>query len=220
MKLCKFATRNEWQEAALDAICDVLSHDEHVSIGLSGGSTPKPIYEALAARILQDVHAHLVTIDERYVGIESPESNQHMIKEAFGSELADGRVTILSFDTQLGIPLSVSSFAKALELVLPLDLIVLGMGPDGHIASLFPHSDALQDTGTAVHATTEEFAVRDRLSVTMPVIMQAKKLLLLVAGSSKQEALTTLLEGDVDAESFPAKAILEHPDLTILFSEE
>lgn len=182
------------------------------SLALSGGSTPKPVYEALAlgqAPPLDKIN--FFEADERYVPKDHPDSNARMIEAALGRP-------IIAFDTTKSIVETLADYEKKVLTYQPFDLAVLGMGTDGHTASLFPHSSALHETKRLVtHTSTDTFAIRDRLTLTFPAILGSKQMLLLISGKDKQAALDTLLHSEVSFEDFPAKKLLEHPRLTIHF---
>jgi len=87
------------------------------------------------------------------------------------------------------------------------------MGTDGHIASLFPKTPALQSRASVLHTTTTVYAVRERLSLGFQPIMGSRHLLLLLR--NKQDAWKKLSEGSYTINEFPAKKILDHPSLTV-----
>lgn len=182
------------------------------SLVLSGGNTPTPVYEALAAT--QNIpfnKIHFFETDERYVSKNHPDSNARMIEETLGYH-------ITAFDTTKPIAEALDDYEKKIFPHQPFDLTMLGMGKDGHTASLFPHSPALHETKRLVaHTTTDAFAIRDRLTLTYPAILASRQILLLLRGKEKQSAIDTLLHSEVSFEDFPTKKLLEHPRLTIHF---
>jgi 6-phosphogluconolactonase len=187
---------------------------ETVFMGLSGGTTPLPVYEGLNFEDIENIEFFLV--DERYVPLDDANSNYKNIREHLPEE-----ALLHPIDTLLQPAQAARDYEQELTNLSdhPLDLVILGLGTDGHTASLFPHSAALNDTGHIVINTINPAApnppVRERITMTFEYILQARKILLLVSGNEKKAALEELLSGSKTAAEFPAKRLLEHPDLTI-----
>ena len=218
MELVKFDRWSKWKTWSCNFIVKVCKSGEEINIALSGGSTPQRIYSDLSRWIGVDfLKVKFFQVDERYVPKDDENSNYKMIYENLIKPLSERRALneFHYFDTSLEIPKCLETYANHIE---PFDLVVLGMGTDGHIASLFPHSEALKITDSPVaHTTTEEHAVRDRLTITLPQIMESKKILLLLKGEDKQEILDDLLNSSKSVADLPAKALLLHKDLTIYY---
>jgi len=128
------------------------------NVAFSGGSTPKPLYAALGspayARGLAWNRVHLFWGDERYVPPEHPDSNYRMVKEGLLSRIAMPKENIHRVLTELEIQMAADQYERMLRryfnnLELRFDLILLGMGDDGHTASLFPQSSALNERRSA-----------------------------------------------------------------------
>ena len=103
----------------------------------------------------------------------------------------------------------------------PFDVCILGIGPDGHTASLFPGEPALYETEKlATTSETNRFDVWKRLTITFPMILKSKKIVVLLKGKDKKSVLEELLHGKKSWEEFPSKKILEHKKLEILFLDE
>ncbi len=184
------------------------------TIALAGGSTPKLLYQKLAQRSLPLEQIHLFWGDERYVSPDHPDSNQRMVREAWLNHVAMSRENIhpmptsaqsLEVDVQT-YEAELQSFFKMPQGEMPsFDLILLGMGDDGHTASLFPHTPALNVCDRLVTAGIK--SGEPRLTLTIPVINQARCVLFMLAGSSKGEALTKVMGSDADPNQYPARFI-------------
>lgn len=237
-----FADQTAIQEAAAQRIAAsaarAISERGRFSIALSGGSTPRGLYERLTQQPFRSQidweKVHVFWGDERYVPREDPESNYHLAYEALLSQVPIPVGQIHSFPTNLADPQqAANAYTKelqafvaeatpgAVDLTSPtagemettpplsqiqLDLILLGMGPDGHTASLFPHSATL-DADDDVLVAVEEQAPKPppvRLTLTLPVINSAREVIFLVAGSDKAATLRAVVNGTGD---FPSQRV-------------
>ena len=216
MQLITFYSEQEFIANSVSYIKKICASMAQVSMALSGGTTPKPIYEMLAQQTDIDwSHINFFQVDERNVLKDHPDSNYRLIQESLISRVP--RVNGWHFfDTSLPIEETLKKYEAEVHEHQPFNLCILGLGPDGHTASLFPHSGALHETKRLVaHTTTDQFPIQDRLTLTFPAIMPSKKLLLLVKGENKKQILDDLLESNKSIDQLPAKKLLEHPDLTI-----
>lgn len=178
------------------------------SAALSGGSTPRRLFEILAAPpFVGNIpweKVHLFQVDERSVPPDDPESNYRMTREALLSKAplpADHfhRMAAERDDRDRASRL----YAQELTYILKppkgklprLDLILLGMGPDGHTASLFPGTAALQEKKLWVCANYVEKLKMHRLTLTFPVLNSGANILFLVAGADKAKVVREVLEG-------------------------
>ena len=189
------------------------------SIALSGGSTPRLLYELLADvnepfrdRIDWD-HTHFFFTDERHVPPDQAESNYRMVNEALFSrapiprenihriraENPDAEEAATNYEADLK-----TFFAEGIP---AFDLILLGVGEEGHTASLFPYSSTLKDTTHLVAAPWVEKLNTYRITLTLPVLNNAKSVVFLVTGASKAEILRTLMETTPNPDLYPAQAI-------------
>lgn len=191
------------------------------TIGLSGGSTPHPVYEALGKAKLPWKNIHFFLVDERYVPADNPDSTQHMIRETLLKHAHVPEENLVFPDTSLPLRTCIAGYKKAfLNLCKnhPPDICILGLGPDGHITSLFPPltAAALDPKKTVIHTTTDIFAVHDRILLTLPTLAQAKKFIFLLKGEEKRAAWKMMLESKEDERRWPAKYILERGEVTVV----
>lgn len=189
---------------------------------LAGGSTPKSLYEKLSQESLPWGEFHIFWGDERYVPPDHPDSNEGMARQAWLDHIPIEPAQIHPMPTHLADPHQAASqyhqeiqayFQSLGEAEPVFDLVLLGMGPDGHTASLFPHTSALSVTDQFV--TVGEKDGQPRLTLTVPVINQARCVLFLVAGANKQAALGQVLTGTGDPDTYPARLI--QPDETLIW---
>lgn len=165
------------------------------SVALAGGSTPRPFYERLASEA-RDYPWSLVDVvfgDERCVPWDHPDSNYGMAHEALLSKV-DARVYPMPGET-----CHAAGYERTLREVFgpgtpSIDLALLGLGEDGHTASLFPGDPALDETDHLVARVQRPD--HPRLTLTLQVLSAARLVLFLVAGEAKREALRRLMEGD------------------------
>lgn len=192
-------------------------------VALSGGSTPKRLYQLLAQAESQAridwARIHLYFGDERAVPPEHPDSNFRMVREALLEHvgLPAENVRRMSADPA-HIEQDAENYAALLRSHLPLDsggmpvfdLILLGMGPDGHTCSLFPDTPILKERNRPVGAVHVARLDSWRLSLTYPVLNAARHLLFLVAGSDKAAMLRQVCRATPDTAPVPVQAIRPH----------
>lgn len=197
----------------------ILERDRCV-LGLSGGSTPRQVYEALGkSKDIDWSKVWLFLVDERYISTDSDDSNTKLVRETL---LANTTVPPMQFKYPADLPLE--EWRKDYEDTLSNlfdggspDVVVLGMGKDGHIASLFPPvPESGNGSELTVHTTTDNFAVRDRISVTMPVLTNARSKVFLLKGEEKKSVWEEMLVSDEDEQRWPAKAILSQKGCTLI----
>lgn len=179
------------------------------TVALSGGSTPKHLYSLLASPDYKERipwnNVHLFWGDERCVPPDHPESNFGMVRESLLSKIKIPAENIHRMAGEREPQAAAAEYEKhlqeffGLESALPrFDLILLGIGEDGHTASLFPGSDALNETERLVIAPFVEKLNSYRLTLTLPVLNSGAEVWFLVTGASKADAVKKVLRGSAD----------------------
>jgi 6-phosphogluconolactonase len=196
------------------------------TIALSGGSTPKPLYEAIAAQDLPWDKIHVFWGDERYVPPDHPDSNEGMTRKAWLDKVPIPAANIHSVPTSEADP-TVAAQKHDQELqqffqvkpgeVPTFDIILLGMGDDGHTASLFPHTEALQVRDRLVTVGNKDG--QPRITFTVPLINQARCVIFVAAGASKQAALAHIFAPSADDTAYPARLIRPQGELWWLLDQ-
>lgn len=196
-----------WIERELNL---AMGQTGRASFALSGGSTPAPIYRALAARGEVDwARVDLFFADERCVPPDHEDSNFNLVVECFLDQVVGGRPQV---HRMLGELEDSAAAALAYGEVLPdrLDVCLLGMGPDGHTASLFPGHPLVGETeGLVGWLDDSPKPPSRRLTLTAPAIRAAHRVIVVARGADKSWALRHVLEGDADPVPFPARLARE-----------
>lgn len=220
----KFKNTDEYAKAAAqvieDFILEKLKDQKIVRVALSGGSSPIPVYEALAKSNILWSRVALFLVDERYVPLNSKASNYKMIDDVLASQVKNLR-KFYHYNTRDPIATIVDQYQKTLEQFdHPLfDLVVLGLGADGHTASLFPNDPALHETSRLVaHTTSPDANTKDRMTLTFPAILDSQKIIFLIQGEDKQKTVADFTHQKKTVDELPAQKILEHPDVEIFFA--
>lgn len=192
------------------------------TIALSGGTTPKGLYNLLAAGARSTFpwkNAFFFWSDERHARPGDPESNYRMANEAMLGKIPEAANNIFRIPAENP---SAEAAASAYEETLRkffsppageiprFDLILLGLGPDGHTASLFPGTSALQEQSRLVVTNWVEKFKTDRITFSLPLLNAARCVMFLVSGTDKATALRAVLEGHAPGEQYPATLV--HPN--------
>jgi 6-phosphogluconolactonase len=201
-------------------------------VALSGGSTPRALYQRLAQAPASPALAgaawpidwsrvHLFFGDERHVPPDHPDSNYRMVKEALLTHAPIPEANVHRIKTEMP---DASAAAEDYEQVLResfrlqvgewprFDLALLGMGPDGHTASLFPWTPVLHERSRSAAAVWVPSMQTWRVTLTPPVFNHARSVLFLVSGAEKAETLHDVLEGPLDPERLPVQLIAPTDD--------
>lgn len=221
------ALNNFAAEKFVEIAIEAIEKNGSFTIALAGGSTPKALYKLLASEKFKDrfdwFRGFFFFGDERNVSGDDPESNFRMANENLFAAFKP-RINFFRWKTEFQEPEKIAeNYDQKLrdffvlndvspdeknESGLPeFDLILLGMGADGHTASLFPFTEALHETERFAVANRVEKLETTRLTLTFPVINNARNVMFLVVGEEKAEALKQVLEGDIQPDKFPSQSV-------------
>ena len=180
-------------------------------VALAGGSTPEAAYGHLGQEDLPWERVELVLGDERWVDAQDPASNTRMVRRCLLSGSRAHRARLHPVPTHVPSPeAGAMAYGDLLQALCPgqpprLDLVLLGLGDDGHTASLFPGTDAVDVKDRWV--TVGWGKGLPRVSMTAPLLSAAQHVIMLVAGEGKRQALQRLLDPDEDPARTPAKLV-------------
>lgn len=211
-------------EAAADQFIKIgnkaIEKNGRFTVVLSGGSTPKELYKKLTSPDYKDKidweNVYFFFGDERDVSPQSVKSNFRMANENLLKPLKINKKNIYRWHTEIiNAPEVAENYEKGLKRFFNLsngefpnfDLIFLGMGDDGHTASLFPFSDALYEKERTVVSNFVEKLNANRLTFTFPTINNASNIIFLINGENKAEALKEVLEGEKNCDKFPSQCV-------------
>ncbi len=212
-----FETPQELAEAAARAFAqragEAIAERGRFAVALAGGSTPKATYETLARDHADDVdwpNVHVFFGDERTVPPDHEDSNYRMAREALLDHVPVGSVHPMRGE----LPPQEAAVSYEGDLrrffddnPVVLDLVMLGIGDDGHTASLFPGTAALDVTDRLAVSNPVPQLDTTRITLTTPVLNAARDVFFLVAGEGKAEVLGEILEGESDPKTHPAKLV-------------
>lgn len=197
-----------------------LRERDRFTWALSGGSTPRGLYRLLASDPYRErlpwQAIHFFWGDERHVPPDHPQSNYRMAREALldavavppenihriAAEEPDAQRAAAQYEAELR-----AFFALAPGDWPRFDLVLLGLGKDGHTASLFPGSAAVRERERLVVAPWVEAQQAFRITLTPPVLSHARRTLFLVSGAEKAAALRAVIEGEREPDRYPAQAV-------------
>jgi 6-phosphogluconolactonase len=206
-------------------LCNTLKtlseNKKNISIALSGGSTPLPILDLLKDYKLNWKYFNFFMVDERNVSISSSSCNYGNIEKVFLRYVNSSSHSMINDNNS--IEKCAINYEKLLRSKIPLgennlpvfDLILLGIGDDGHTASLFPDTKGLNEIKKAVIKNSVPQLNTDRITLTYPVLLNASKIIILAKGETKNEILKEIKMGKGD--HYPiARVINSNVDITCI----
>ena len=187
-------------QAAADYLCKQIQAcvdaKGQCHVVLPGGSTPAVCLRLLADKQLPWHSIHWYPGDERCYPVGHEERNDTMIRQKLFSQNTQAEKTFHPMPAELGPEEAAKHYSKLLDEVGQLDIVVLGMGEDGHTASLFPGNAALEDTRSAVAVYEAPKAPDERISISLDTLRNAGECIVIATGEGKREALTRIMQGE------------------------
>ncbi|NOT16058.1 MAG: 6-phosphogluconolactonase [Methylotenera sp.] len=193
-----FTSQDEINQATLKRILQAA--DEAIAkhgsflIVLAGGSTPKSVYQMLAKEHADWANWHVYHNDDRCLPVDHVERNSKMARDAWLNHVAIPQNQIHDIPAELGNIEGAKAYAKRLAGVRTFDLVLLGLGEDGHTASLFPNQ-AVDNSADAVPVFNSPKPPSDRVTISQARLNNTHGVLFLVTGAGKQEAVNHWLNG-------------------------
>ena len=172
-------------------------------VALAGGETPRRCYEKLRHLPVDWTHVQVYFGDERCLPAGDAGRNDRMAREALLKHVAIPPDNVHAIPAELGARVAAARYAAVLENAAPLDLVLLGMGEDGHTASLFPGNPATDSTAATVPVFDAPKPPAERISLGLGTLNAARQRIFLVAGAGKRDALEQILLG----KSLPAALV-------------
>ena len=202
-----------------DQLVLVLKEQAFCSLGLSGGRSPTPLFHELAKILPVDIvrRLNIFLVDERHVPFTSPDSNFKLIKENFINRLVVSPKNFIYPVTFLSQEDAANQYQKDLKEYAPFDILVLGLGEDGHTASLFPGEEYLAKDGKMIIAPPLIHHGHKRISLNYKAILDAHLAIFYIPGQNKKEILEKVCQ---NGDNFPAQRIISRHPKVIIFREK
>lgn len=197
----------------LDLISSEINNSENYSLGLSGGSTPKFFYELFAEKYKDYSNIYLWTVDERHVKINDEKSNQRMINSIF----SNSNLNIIEYSYEEDPGHSAKSYTNnVFKKVDKFNAAILGVGEDGHIASLFPDTTALNAKEKGFVQNEVNILTKWRVTCTFELLKDIEQVYLLVTGENKREIIEKIgKENDL-----PVNELIRIRKKTVLLTDQ
>jgi 6-phosphogluconolactonase len=213
----------------IQTVNTAIKEKDRCAIVLSGGNSPKKLYELLASfdysRQIDWDKIHFFFGDERHVPFTDPGNNGNMVKKALFEPLMIPDANIFYINTAVPPDESAKKYAQRILSYFKndpvrFDLVLLGLGDNAHTASLFPHTPVLKEKKALVSAVYIEELSSYRITMTDALINEAHAIAFLVYGEAKAMAVHNVLEGEKDFETYPAQLISPEEGILHWFLDE
>ena len=213
LEIIKEKTHEECSKLLLELISQQINESEKISIGLSGGNTPQLFYELFAKKFQKYDNISLWTVDERHIKTSENISNQNMINSIFN----DSKLDVIEYVYDKDPHVSAENYTnKVIEKIDKFDIAVLGVGDDGHIASLFPDSKALNSNKKGFVENEVNILTKWRITSTYKLLTDVDYLYLFVTGENKKEIIQKI--GNED--DLPVNKLISLRKKTILLTDQ
>jgi len=225
-----YSSINKLNEALTAAIIkqleEAISLRGNASLAVSGGKTPIRLFTSLSQKLIDWAKITITLVDDRWVDENHEASNARLVKTHLLQNCAK-KAHFVSIKNNADTPFEGEKNAEKLlrqQVLLPIDVLILGMGDDGHTASLFPHTENLASgldmySGRLLIGVTPPNAPYDRISMTLPLILSCRHIYLHIIGENKKQVLKKALQNNDN--SMPIRAVLQqnHKLIEIYWAE-
>jgi 6-phosphogluconolactonase len=199
-------------------LTEAIAAKGRASLLLSGGNTPRPFLARLARENVDWSNVDVGLVDERWVAPDSGKSNENLVRSELLANGAQAATFYGMYREGMSAEEASGTVAEAYrEALYPFDVVVLGMGGDGHTASLFPHRPELKhllNDPVICGAAEAPVEPSQRMSLSLYAIASAAHCYLHIEGGEKLAVYEAVLDGD-DVEAMPIRAVLKHPDIAL-----
>ena len=222
-----FESKAEMNTALSDTLASALAEGitqrNEAVLMVSGGSSPAPAYRYLSGLDFAWDKVSIAMVDERWVALDHPKSNEQFIQQTLLQDKAkQAKFVAMKNSEASAVEGQEACEAAYQKLPTPADVTILGMGPDGHTASLFPHAQGLKEAletealTCAISAIQSEVTgdITERMSLTLHGIAQSKTVILLISGEEKRAVYEQAKQAGSVFE-MPLRAVLNHPTLSL-----
>lgn len=226
-ELKKFDTSTELNDVFAQEIADKLQAgidaNGTASLLVSGGNTPRPMFAVLSEKNIEWSKVNIALVDDRWVDVNDAASNEKMANEALLINKASAANFVGMKTEQEDAFVAVRAVTEKLaHIQQPFDVVILGMGEDGHTASIFPCCEQLDEaltTSDVIMATQPTTAPHQRMTYTKTALLNSKQLYLHLVGESKEVVLNQVAEND-DVKQAPIRAFLNQSDvpMSVMFA--
>lgn len=224
MRLHTFPDQQKLVSALAEHLAAALRKDiaerHRASLVVSGGSTPVPLFEQLSALDMPWQQVLITLADERWVDADSPDSNEALVRRCLLKKRAAAAAFIgLKTEAATAAAGAADCEARLTALPRPFTAVILGMGNDGHIASLFPCAPQLAEAADLrctrrCAALRPQTAPHERISLTLPVLLDAREIILHITGPEKKAVLERAL-ADGPPEDMPVRFLLHQQTVPV-----
>lgn len=205
-------------EAVLDALRGALAHQPRARLVATGGRSPGPVYDRLAAADLDWAQVDVTLSDERFAPPDHAASNERLVRERLLKARAGAARFVPLYRPAPDADAAARAGEAAIEALAPFDITLLGMGPDGHVASLIPGSRRLAE-GMDLSLTKMLMGVPEaigdpplpRITLTLHALLQSRAILVLIAGETKRQVIERAAAG----EDLPVRALLTQAEVPV-----
>ena len=213
LEILKENNHSDCSNTLLDLISSEINDSENYSLGLSGGSTPKFFYELFAEKYKDYSNIYLWTVDDRHVDINDEKSNQRMINSIFSKS----NLNIIEYSYEEDAGHSAKDYtSKVFSKIDKFNAAILGVGEDGHIASLFPDTTALNADEKGFVQNEVNILTRWRVTSTFELLKNIEHVYLLVTGINKKE----IVEKIGKEHDLPVNELIRLREKTVLLTDQ